>query len=52
METYGVSCKKNSANQNSSATRTKQNKLITFLNCAICGKKKNKGSLKIKNFIK
>ena len=45
METYCVSCKKNTKNENSSASETKQNRLIPLSNCVICGKKKS-------NFIK
>ena len=50
METYCVTCTKNAANKNSSVRRTKQNRLILLSNCAIWVRK-NKGSLKIKNFI-
>ena len=42
METYCVSCKKNTANENSSVRKTKQNRLVLLLNCAVCGKKKMK----------
>ena len=45
METYCVSCKKYTANENSSVRKTKQNRLMFLSNCAICGKKKS-------NFIK
>ena len=48
METDCVSCKKNTANENSSARKTKQNRLILLSNCAVCGKE-NRLSLKIKN---
>ena len=41
METYCVSCKKYSANENSSATKTKENRLMLFSNCAVCGKRKS-----------
>ena len=51
METYCVSCKKNTVNKNSSVRRTKQNRLMVVSNCAVCGKK-NRVSLKIKNSIK
>ena len=44
METYCVSCKKNTTSKNSSLRKTKQNRLIPLSNCLICGKK-----LKIKN---
>ena len=39
METYCVSCKKNTVNKNSSVRRTKQNRLMVVSNCAVCGKK-------------
>ena len=45
METYCVSCKKNTANENSSVKKTKQNISVLLPNCAICIKKKS-------NFIK
>ena len=45
METYCVSCKKNTANENSSVKKTKQNISVLLSNCAICSKKKS-------NFIK
>ena len=41
METYCVSCKKNTTNENSSVRRSKQNRLTLLLNCAICGKKRS-----------
>ena len=41
METYCVSCKKNTENRNSSVRNTKQNRLMLLSNCAICGKKKS-----------
>ena len=40
METYCVSCKKNTKNENSTVRKTKQNKLMILSNCSICGKKK------------
>ena len=40
MKAYGVSCKKYTANENSSVRKTKQNKLMLLSNCAICGNKK------------
>ena len=40
METYCISCKKNTAN-NSSARITKPNRLF-LSNCAICSKKKSR----------
>ena len=39
METYCVSCKKNTANKNSSFRKNKQNGLMLLSNCALCGKK-------------
>ena len=45
MKTYCLSCKKKTANQTSSVTRTKQNKIILLSNCTVCGEKKS-------NFIK
>ena len=36
METHCVSCKKNTANENSSVRKTK----MLLSNCAACGKKK------------
>ena len=44
METYYVTCKKNTANKNSSVRRTKQNRLTLLTNYNICGKKKSKSS--------
>ena len=49
METYCVSCKKYTANKNSSVRKTKQNKLMLLSNCSVCGKN-YKLLLKIKNF--
>ena len=40
METYLVSCKRNTGNKNSTVKRTKQEKLMLLSNCAVCGKKK------------
>ena len=40
MELYCVSCKKYTANENSSVRKTKQNKLMLLSNYAICDKKK------------
>ena len=40
MENYHVSCKKYTANKNSSVRKTKQNRLMLLSNCAICGKEK------------
>ena len=45
METYCVSCKKNTANEKLSARKTKQNRLMLLSNCTVCDKKK-------RNFIK
>ena len=39
METYCVSCKKNTTNENSSVRKTQQNRLTLLSNCAVCGKK-------------
>ena len=41
METYCVSCKKNTMNTNSSFRRTKQNRLMLESNYAFCGKEKS-----------
>ena len=38
MKTYCVSCKKHTANGNSSVRKIKQNRLMLLSNCAICGK--------------
>ena len=40
METYSVSCQENTANNNSSCRKTKQNRLMLLSSFAICGKKK------------
>ena len=40
METYCISCKKNTANENLSVRKTKQNRLMLLSNCAVCSKKK------------
>ena len=42
METYCVSCKKNTANKNSTVIIAKQNRLMLLSNCAVCGKKKSR----------
>ena len=42
METYCVSCKKDTSKKNSSVRRTRQNRLTLVSNCAICGKKKSR----------
>ena len=39
METYCVSCKKNTAIANSGVTKAKQNRLMLLSNCTLCGKK-------------
>ena len=36
METYSVSCKKNTACKNSSVKKTKQNRSMLLPNCAVC----------------
>ena len=41
METYCVSCKKYTANGNSSVRKTKQKRLMLVSNCVVCGKKKS-----------
>ena len=41
METYCVSYKKYTENENSNARKTKQNRLMLLTNCAVCGKKKS-----------
>ena len=41
MENYFVSCKKYTANENSSVKRTKRNRLMLLSNCAVFGKKKS-----------
>ena len=46
METYYVSCKKYTANENSSVRKTEENRLMLLSKCAICGKRK---SIFIKN---
>ena len=42
MKTYCISCKKNTANKNSSVRKAKQNILILLSSCPVCGKKKMK----------
>ena len=39
METYFVSCKKNTVHENSSFRKTKQNRLMILSNGSICGNK-------------
>ena len=41
METYCVSCKTYTTNENSSVRKTKQNRLMLLSNCAVCGQKKS-----------
>ena len=41
METYCVSYKKYTENENSNARKTKQNRLMLLSNCAVCDKKKS-----------
>ena len=41
METYCVSCKKNTANKNSSGRKTKQYRLMLLSNCIVCRKEKS-----------
>ena len=40
METYCVSPRKYTGNENSNVRKTKQNRLMLLSNCSICGKKK------------
>ena len=42
METYCVSCKKNTVNKNSTVRRTIQNRIMLVSNCPVCGKKKSR----------
>ena len=39
METYCVSCKKYTVNENLSVRKTKQNRLMILSNCTVCSKK-------------
>ena len=41
METYCVSYKKYTANENSSVKKTKQNRLMLLSNCAVSTKKRS-----------
>ena len=41
MEMYCVSCKKNTANENSSVRKINQSRLMLLSNCTVCGKKKS-----------
>ena len=38
METYCVSCKKHTDNENSIVRKTNQNRLMLLSNCGICSK--------------
>ena len=49
METYCISPKKYTANENSSVKKTKQNRLMVLSSCVVSGKI-NDFLLKIKNF--
>ena len=43
IKTCCVSCKKNTANENSSVKRTKKKKkLMLVLNCTVCGEQKSR----------
>ena len=42
METYCVSCKKNTVNENTSVRRTKENRLMLVSNCAFFVKRKSR----------
>ena len=48
MKNYCVSCKKNTANENSSVRKTKQNRLVLLSNCIVCGKKSSSNQNSIK----
>ena len=50
METYCVTCKWYTANENSSVKKTIQNRSMVFSNCAVCDKEKST-LLKIKKLI-
>ena len=41
MKAYRVSCKKYTANENSSLKKTKKNRLMLLSNCAVSGKGKS-----------
>ena len=41
METYCVSCKKYTGNENSNVRKTKQNRLMLLSNCTVYSKKKS-----------
>ena len=42
MESYCVSCKKNTANKISSGRKHKEDRLMPLSSCAICGKNKSR----------
>ena len=42
METYCLSCKRNTGNTYSTVKRTKENRLMVVSNCAVYGKKKSR----------
>ena len=41
MEMHCASCKKNTANENSSVRKTKKNRFLLLPSCAVCGKEKS-----------
>ena len=51
IETYCVSCKKNSGKENSIVGKNKQDRSMLLSNCTVCDKKRQ-DTLKIKNFFK
>ena len=40
LKTYCISCEKHTEEKNSNLRKTKQNRIMLLLNCAVCGKKK------------
>ena len=42
MQTYSVSCRKNTENKNAKVIRTKNGRLQMKSQCSICGNKKSK----------
>ena len=52
MEAYCVICKKYTENEKSNVGKTKSNKLMLLLNCAVCGKKKSSFTInkELRNF--
>ena len=50
MEMYFASCRKNTANKNSSVRRTNKIRLMLVSNWAVCHKE-NQGSLKVKKLV-